>query len=74
MKVKNYITLGGTIRGFQYVINSVVKRFRFNRRMAGSAHLETAVTIVFFLSGVVFPFGSTCTGEYNATVISIGGR
>ena len=42
--------------------------------MAGSAHLETAVTIVFFLSGVVFPFGSTCTGEYNATVISIGGR
>ena len=43
-------------------------------RMAGSAHLETGianvVAIVFFLSGVVFPFGCACTGEYKASVVN----
>ena len=50
-----------TVRGFQYVVNSVVKRFRPTGRMAGSAHSEsglaTVIAIVFFLSGIVFPFG-----------------
>lgn len=68
-----------TVRGFQYVVNSVVKRFRPNGRMAGSAHqsgsgLATVIAIVFFLSEIVFPFGCTCTGEYDATVVSSGGR
>ena len=43
-------------------------------RMTGSAHLETGlanvVAIVFFLSGVVFPFGCACTGEYKAYVVN----
>ena len=62
-----------TVRGFQYVTNSVVKRFQPNGRMAGSAHSEsglaTVIAIVF-----VFPFGCTCTGEYDASVVSSGGR
>ena len=44
-------------------------------RMAGSIHLETGlanvVAIVFFLSGVVFPFGCACTGEYKANVVNL---
>ena len=43
-------------------------------RMAGSVHLETGlatvVAIVFFLSGVVFPFGCACTGEHKANVVN----
>ena len=46
--------------------------------MAESAHLErrlaTAFAIVFFLSGIVFPFGSTSTGEYKATAVNSGVR
>ena len=63
---------------FQYVVNSVVKRFPPNGRMAGWAHSEsglaTVIAIVFFLCGIVFPFGCTCTGEYDASVVRSGGR
>ena len=56
----------------------VTERLQPNGKMASSGHLEsgleTVVAIVCILSGIVFPLGATCSGEYNAIVVNCLGR
>ena len=56
----------------------VTERLQPNGKMASSGHLEsglgTVVAIVCILSGIVFPLGATCSGEYNAIVVNSLGR
>ena len=45
--------------------------------MASSGHFEirlaTVAFILCFLLGMIFPFGSTCTGEFNSIAVNSGG-
>ena len=40
-------------------------------KMASSTHFKSGLATlaaVLYIFGIIFPFGSTCTGEYNAIV------